>query len=239
MSTIKSDANLLESSLQMVEAHNYNNWTYDQFSHFIRGSVLEVGCGTGSFTERIIESPSLTHLTSIDVSEQALDYCRKRVISNKVKILAASASDISGSFDLIVCMNVLEHIQDDKAALENMLNILKPGGVLFLLVPAHQFLYSSFDKMVGHFKRYTKSDIDRLISNCDISGSVLSSHYYFNAIGAVGYFTTYRIFKRSPDQKEMAEISIFDKWIVPIYRHLEGKKSPFGISIISTITRVR
>ncbi len=227
---------LFVSSTQMSSAVNYNRWTYEQFAPLVCGSVLEVGCGVGNFTRMLLESPGLESLLSIDISAPAVETCSKSIQDSRANFECTDVRDVSGHFDFIVCMNVLEHIEDDRTALGHMVGLLKPGGSLFLLVPAHQSLYTKFDEAAGHFRRYNKSMMRSLLSEIDCEPAA-SNMYYFNSVGALGYYTVYAILGKEPAAETPGEISFFDSWIVPALRRIEGKWMPFGLSLITEIRK--
>src|SRR5207302_1798418 len=118
----------------------------------------------GTFTRRLAASPSLRRLLSIDISADAVEHCRVTIAHPSVEFRTADVVTVDGAFDLIVCMNVLEHIEDDYRALRHMLSLLRPGGTLFLLVPSHDLLYSDFDRASGHYRRYSKARMAALFA---------------------------------------------------------------------------
>jgi len=221
----------------MAAADNYSDWTFSLFQSFVRGDVLEVGCGVGTFTRRLITQPLLRRLLAIDVSVAAVTRCRKRVQHSALEVRAADVLLVEGQFDLIVCMNVLEHIEDDERALRHMLALLKSGGTLFLLVPAHDLLYSPFDVESGHFRRYHKARIMDLVRRVCPSGPPAIQQFYFNTIGALGYFVVYRVMRKAPRADASSEIGWFDKCVVPVQRQLEPRGAPFGISLVTIFTK--
>lgn len=221
----------------MAAAENYSDWTFSLFQTFVHGEVLEVGCGIGTFTRRLIMQPSLERLLAIDVAPAAVARCRERVQHPSLEVRHADVQAIEGQFDLIVCMNVLEHIEDDERALHHMLALLKTGGTLFLLVPAHDLLYSPFDVESGHFRRYHKSRMMALIRRACPSALPAIRQFYFNTIGALGYFVVYRVLRKAPRADASSEIGWFDKYVVPLQRRLEPQAMPFGISLITVLTK--
>ena len=230
---------LFVSAAGMASAVNYADWTFSVFAPFVRGSVLEVGCGVGTFTRRILSAPAVQSLVSIDVSGAAIDECRRSIHSPILELRNADVHNVSGAFDLVVCMNVLEHIEDDRAALAHMLNLTKPGGTLFLLVPAHAWLYSAFDVAAGHFRRYNQRGMRDLVERATSTRGCTVEQFYFNIIGAIGYWTVYRLLRKAPRSGAESEIGWFDRAIVPWQRRLEPRGIPFGLSLISIMTRSR
>lgn len=232
-----SEEHLFVSSAQMSKAVNYNRWTYSQFAHHIRGSVLEVGCGVGNFTKMLLAHPKLTSLHSIDISPEAVAACTAKISDRRVVFDCADVCAISGSYDFILCMNVLEHIEDHEAALGRMLEMLAPGGRLFLLVPAHQALYTPFDEAAGHYRRYNKPLL-RSVFDCSAPADcTLERCYYFNAVGALGYYAVYGLLRKEPTADTPQEISLFDSLVVPVMRNIEGRWLPFGLSLIGVMAK--
>lgn len=228
---------LFVSAAGMAPAVNYADWTYSLFAPLVRGSVLEVGCGVGTFTRRMLGAPGLTSLTSIDILEAAVRQCRAAIQDPRLDLRHADVREITGAFDAVVCMNVLEHIEDDRAALSHMLNLLAPGGTLFLLVPAHAALYSAFDVEGGHFRRYNKPGMRELFQRAAPGGGLTMDQFYFNSIGALGYWAVYKLLRKAPRGGADAEIGWFDRLVVPWQRRLEPRQVPFGISLVTVATR--
>jgi SAM-dependent methyltransferase len=235
-STVASAAPF-ESAAGMADATNYADWTFSLFSAFAAGAVLEVGCGVGTFTKRLAQAPLIMHILSIDVSNSAVSVCRDAVRSPKLELRHADVRDVTGTFDLVVCMNVLEHIEDDLGALSHMVRLVRPGGVLFLLVPAHQFLYTPFDRESGHYRRYSRRHMQGLMRRAALGEGWKLRQFYFNSIGALGYYAVYKLLGRAPRADSAAEIGWFDRYVVPVQRLLEPRAIPFGISLVSVLQR--
>jgi SAM-dependent methyltransferase len=220
----------------MAVAPNYADWTYSLFERFVRGDVLEVGCGIGTFTRRLAASSAIRHLLSIDVSADALSYCRTSIHDPRIEWRLADVGSVVDSFDLVLCMNVLEHIEDDEGTMQHLLGLVRPGGTLFLLVPAHRFLYSAFDVESGHHRRYTRRSMNDLLARAGRGKRLQVSQFYFNSLGAIGYFVVYRVLRKPPRANAGAEIGWFDRVVVPALRRIERNRSPFGISLVNVIT---
>jgi SAM-dependent methyltransferase len=228
---------LFVSSSGMAPAVNYADWTYSLFAPLVRGSVLEVGCGIGTFTRRMLGAPGLTSLTSIDILEAAVRKCRETIHDSRLDLRHRDVREITGRFDAVICMNVLEHIEDDRAALAHMLSLLTPGGTLFLLVPAHQALYTAFDVEGGHFRRYNKRGMRDLFDRSSGGSPLTMQQFYFNSIGALGYWAVYKLLRKEPRGGAEAEIGWFDRLVVPWQRRLEPQQVPFGLSLVTVATR--
>lgn len=226
------DDGLFVSGKFMSDAVNYAHWIFEQFAPYLKGDVLEVGCGAGSYTEMISDAASVRSLYSIDIADKAIQFVRQKTLKNKVKIECIDLFDVTGSYDCIICLNVMEHVKNDSTFFEKLLSLLKPGGVLFLLVPAHQVLFSDFDREAGHFKRYAKSDMEML----PVGNNKILACYYFNPIGAIGYWFVYKLMKKNPKEKP-GEIDLFDKYVVPFSKILFPGNAPVGISLIAVLQK--
>jgi len=102
-------------------------------------------------------------VSGIDISPEAVRYCKERGFKNVFEGNAENLPFRDGSFDLICAIEMLEHIQDDKKALEGFARVLSEGGKLCITVPAHQFLWSEHDEALDHVRRYSRAElIERL-----------------------------------------------------------------------------
>ena len=233
---IMTDSTIAASSSQMSGAPNYNRWTYEQFSPLLTGDVLEVGCGVGNFSQLLHECRSIERLLSVDVSEEAIALCQQKFPRQRDWFRCMDFRELDEPFDTILCMNVLEHIEDDHGATARLIELLKPGGKLFLLVPAHQQLFNPWDTEVGHYRRYSKRSFRRLLAEINVLHS-LRRQYYFNSVGALGYFFVYRLMGKKPAPETPAELRFFDRCIVPLQKRIEGSWLPFGLSLINIIEK--
>lgn len=123
--------------------------------------VLSVGSSTGAELEHISRFASVV---GIDIDKHAVEYCKQRNL-NVIHDDILSSNLPSESFDIVVAMDVLEHIEDDKNALRIMCQLLKPGGKLLITVPACPFLWSKFDEIDHHphYRRYTYLSLKTLL----------------------------------------------------------------------------
>ena len=115
--------------------------------------ILDIGCGTG---REIDFFESLGEVIGIDKSQDALDFCKQRGLGTKtIQMDARELTFENATFDLILCLDVLEHIAHPGMALSEAYRVLKPGGYAVFTVPAFMFLWSEHDKKMGHYRRYT------------------------------------------------------------------------------------
>lgn len=123
-----------------------------------RPRILDLGCGTGFNLEHL---PQLfpCDVVGADISGDALEFCRTRRLSALVRADAAYPPFRDGSFDVILALDVIEHVRDDERALAALGRLLRPGGRLVIFTPAFQFLWSEHDRVSHHFRRYTSGEL--------------------------------------------------------------------------------
>jgi SAM-dependent methyltransferase len=134
--------------------------------------------------------------------------------------------------DTIVCLNVLEHIEDDKRALQHMHAVLRPGGRALLIVPAFESLYGPIDRNLGHFRRYSQANLRRLGESTGFRTMVR----FFNVVGLFGWWLNAKVLKRT--EQSPSQIRLFDRVIVPALSRVEAvAPPPFGQSIFAVLEK--
>lgn len=122
--------------------------------------ILDVGCGTGANLELL---GKYGEASGVDVSEEALAFCRERGLENVRHGEAERLPYEDGSFDLVTGLDVVEHLDDDVAGLSEMHRVLKAGGRALLFVPAFMFLWGVQDDISHHRRRYTIPGLRRAV----------------------------------------------------------------------------
>lgn len=138
--------------------------------------ILDVGTGTGVMTESLRK---YGRVTGVDNSEEAINYCRKRGIFDIKQASAEKLPFENGTFDFVCAMDLLEHADSDKDVLKEFYRVLKPGGLMFVTVPAHRFLWTAHDEINLHKRRYSSY---RLKTAIETSGFNIERFTYFNSI---------------------------------------------------------
>ncbi len=187
-----------ENLRAIAEADKFNEWMYLQVVPHCEGKILEIGSGIGNISYFFDRDGKDIDLS--DIREQYRSYLKKSFEKRAVldmDIVADGFIDLHGdklgTYDAVFALNVVEHIKDDKLAIENMIKLLKPGGKIIILVPAYQWLYNGFDVALEHFKRYTKS---RLLGIFPTRGVKLIRSWYFNFAGIFGWFLVGSVMKK-------------------------------------------
>ncbi len=230
---------IISSGSLMTHASKYNELIFKKISKFIKGKTIEFGAGTGNFSEMI--SKKVPELLIVDEKPKSIEFLNLRLNHLKnIKIHKSNLKDLEiYNCDTIVLLNVLEHIENDEDAIKKLMSFLNKDGYLIIQVPAFSYLFSDYDHMVGHFKRYEKKDIKKICTNLNLN---LKELYYFNPIGAIGWWYNYCHKKKTEkDNKEKNEtinqLKIYDKYIVPVINILDTKYNPFGISLFAFIKK--
>jgi SAM-dependent methyltransferase len=121
--------------------------------------LLDLGAGTGGFLEQLAEKLGAGRAVGVDASASAEAFARKKRIEFVVGDLGRPLEIEAGSFDVVTMMDVLEHLPAERPALETACRNLKPGGIFLCTVPAHPWLFSSWDEAASHFRRYTRPSL--------------------------------------------------------------------------------
>lgn len=127
----------------------------------LRPALLEVGCGTGGLLGELC---GWADACGLDVSPEAVGYCRQRGLRGVCQGSLALLPYRDGSFDGVIAVDVLEHLDDDEGALREMFRVCRPGGLLIATVPAFQFLWSRRDEQLHHKRRYTRGEFQKRVA---------------------------------------------------------------------------
>jgi SAM-dependent methyltransferase len=217
---------------QLAELDRYNHWIYEHISRALGRRVLEIGSGTGNITQFLCaEGREVTATDIVPAYRNELERLfggHPNVQVGKFDLTAKAPGEfIIDPFDSIVCLNVLEHIDDDLFALAQMRDSLAPGGYLALLVPAHRFLYGAFDRAVGHFRRYEKRELTDKLKQ---TGFAVRKMKFFSFIATVPWFINGRLLKR--DYIPTGQASLANR-LVPLLKLERLIGPPFGLSLIA------
>lgn len=213
-------------------ADRFNDEVWNRVRDFIGSDILEVGMGIGIFTEKLLTRGKVF---GVDIVPEFVEEARRRLgarpgLEYLVADMGAGLPDsLRGrAFDTIVCMNVLEHIEDDRGTLKRFLAMLKPGGKLVLVVPAHRCLYNPLDAHDGHFRRYEAAELNEKLKTAGFS---VLHESRFNLFGIFGWFLNGTILRRK--DLPMGQMGLFNK-VAPLLfwlEHLVGP--PAGLSLLA------
>jgi SAM-dependent methyltransferase len=180
---------IYESLETLSQTPEYYKWLCERVRPYISGKTLELGAGIGNFAKWASQYSTEYHATDVDPN---------LVERLKENFATAFRWDLFDPFpgkdlyDTVIILNVIEHLKDDAAAVRSLTARLQPGGNLIVMVPAMHLLYGSMDKAFGHYRRYHKPEMKKLMED---AGLEVLSNAYVNTIGMVGWFIYGRILK--------------------------------------------
>jgi len=228
-----ADEGLLDVLEALQDAKNYSGWIKELIGPHINGRILEVGAGRGTYSTYFAErghltalEPSATHCAAL--RERLQDYPAAVVINAQLDGTAAP-----GSYDTVVCLNVLEHIADDHRALGDIYESLAPGGKIVLWVPAFESLYSKFDRQIGHYRRYRRNELQALVHNV---GFQQVAARYTNMPGFFAWWLVVKMLRIKPTSGRLS--AVYDRYFIPVIRRVERfARPPLGQSLLVVAQR--
>lgn len=216
---------------RMHALRRYNNWIWDRIRPYIGSRVLEVGSGIGTMT-RFLYGRDV--VVASDVEPAYLDRLRNSYRRRPGMYVEKFDLDRDGidhltqyRFDSIMCLNVLEHIEDDRAALRKMHELLSPGGTAVLYIPANPRLFGSLDEAVGHYRRYSREEIETKLRETGFEVEFIAHQ---NQIGQLGWWFNACLLRRR--HLPTGQGKLFDL-AVPLLRRIEPENGDSGLSIIA------
>ncbi|MFL5772202.1 MAG: class I SAM-dependent methyltransferase [Flavisolibacter sp.] len=202
-------------------AVNWKNYFGNYIRPHLHGSVLEVGAGIGA-TTKVLCDGSQKEWCCLEPDEEMFEILSKKIV---IKELPSVCTAFQGTindlppgkmFDVILYIDVIEHIENDKSELFNAVKYLKSGGKLVILVPAHQELFTPFDKEIGHFRRYDEKSLEDVIPKEMKSISIK----YLDSLGTFAVAVNKYILRQN--YPSMNQVQFWDKWMIPASRIIDG-----------------
>jgi SAM-dependent methyltransferase len=198
---------------------NWKSYWSRQIRPFVAGDVLEVGAGIGSNTH-FLDPGGAGRWVCLEPDPQLAARLTENLGSTEGRrtcetVCGALPSLNSQQFDTIIYIDVLEHIEKDRAELNMAAALLRPGGRIIVLSPAHQRLYNPFDSTVGHFRRYNRP----MLRNISPAGLRLIRLRYLDSVGLCASAANLLFLRQSVPTK--AQLRFWDNWIVPVSRVLD------------------
>lgn len=225
---------VVEETLSKMNAlERFNRHLYETILPYCGERILEVGAGTGNITRFLLLRADVT-ATDINAASVA----RLREEMGMRDGFEAFVWDISRPpppellgkrYDTVVCLNVLEHVEDHENALRNMRDcLLSTNGRLVLLVPAYKVLFSTLDRALGHHRRYDRTELERLLNE---NGFIVERILPFNFLGLFGWAINGKVLQR--DRLPIGQLGIYEL-TAPIALPIERRtRPPIGLSLIA------
>ena len=221
-----------------ADATNWKTYWSAALRPFIGGDVIEVGAGIGTSTPYLLPAEPKSWLClepdpalAAHIDERIAGGELPAVCRSRVGVLADLETELQA--DTITYIDVLEHIEHDEAEVEQAAMRLRPGGRLVVLAPAFNIVFSPFDKAVGHFRRYSRSDATRLTR----PGLRLEKSFYLDGVG-LALSLANRLLLKS-DLPTRQQIGFWDRFVVPVSRISDHVTAPFfGRTIIMVFRRI-
>lgn len=196
----------------MKQATRYNAFLVNLIrSHAAGKRVLDHGAGAGTFARPVAAGGANVVCMEPD------DGLRDALAQSGLEITASLADIEEGSVDYAYTLNVLEHIRDDGQAITELYRCLKPGGRLLVYVPAFQVLYSQMDTHVGHFRRYRRKPLVKLLEAAGFE--VMSARY----VDSLGFFATlvYKLIGDKSGGVSPGSVAFYDSVVFPVSRVID------------------
>jgi glycosyltransferase involved in cell wall biosynthesis len=219
---------------RMNRAPRFNRWMADVFRPSVGQRVLEVGAGTGTMSVHLMPR---TIYWATDVNPHYLDYLatlrptRPYMRVGFTDAMRAETFPAGQSFDTVVCLNVVEHVPDDFAALRNIWNALEEGGRAIILVPCGPWLYGSLDEVLGHVRRYTKRQLTAVAQQ---AGFRVEKIFKFNRPGVLAWWLNGRVLRRKTFG--LAQIRFLNA-LTPVFRVLDPWLPLPPLSLIAVLRK--
>ena len=219
-------------------ATNWKQYMLAVLKPYIKGKVLEVGAGIAGTTQ-LFCTESVATWTALEPDASLAETFTLNLADKKmpapVKLLTGTLADLEpgARFDCVLYIDVLEHIEQDRDELRLAAETLAAGGRLIVLSPAHQFLYSPFDKAIGHFRRYSAEQLLALTP----PGVKIELIRYLDAVGMLASMANRLMLKQSMPQPR--QLWLWDKALVPISRLLDPVFAyKIGKSVVAVWTKL-
>lgn len=215
-------------------AENWKTYFSGKIKKHIAGNVLELGAGIGGTT------PYLFHenVTGWTLAEPDMDMflilqkqLAEQKLPSKCTVVNGTIDSVPGNYDTILYIDVLEHIREDADELSKAAAKLNTGGRIIVLSPAFPLLYSPFDKELGHFRRYNRSQLKKITP----AALQLTSLQYLDTMGFIAGFMNKILLRQKYPTK--SQVKFWDKMLVPLSRVIDQiSMHSFGKTIIGVWT---
>ncbi|MBI2009612.1 MAG: methyltransferase domain-containing protein, partial [Candidatus Chisholmbacteria bacterium] len=178
----------------------------------------------------------------IDANKQAVAFCHQRNLPRVYQEKFPHLKKITAKFDVITCLDVLEHIETDRQALGTIKKLLKSGGYAIITVPAYPWLFSYWDTILGHYRRYSKTELKQKVKKAHLTIVKLSFVYAFLLPPVIPFrLIRHQLFKAKTPRSDFIKLpAIFHAalfFLATIEQKIIARASvPFGVSLLCVVT---
>ena len=217
---------------RLSRAPRFNKWLADVVRPWIGQRVLEIGSGVGNLTVHLV--PRERYVAS-DVNPlyvralRALEPDRPYLRSQSCDVTKGETFPRDGGFDTVVCLNVIEHVEDDAGALRNIRESLAPDGHALVLVPRGEKLFGTLDEVLGHVRRYEPETLRALAER---AGFEVKELIEFNRIGTVAWWLNCKVLRRRTFG--LAQVKLLNL-LTPLFRRLDSALPVGPLSLIAVL----
>jgi glycosyltransferase involved in cell wall biosynthesis len=215
----KSDSYGGKILIRLSRAHKFNSWLAETIKPYLGKNVIEIGAGFGNLSLELIP---VQRYSATDINVLYLEMMQRLKANNPcLETDFLDINDVSDfvlknkKFDTVICLNVIEHLEDDEKIMNNISKLLEEGGRAIVLVPQGKWLFGSFDRVLGHIKRYSEEE---LLSLGEKTGFGCIKIMGFNRISTLPWYINGRIFMKTTFSR--FQIYILDM-IVPLIKKID------------------
>mgnify|MGYP001161389917 CR=1 FL=1 len=228
----------IETQIKLEKSHFY----FKNKRKLIKGilnrlqcsKILEIGTGAGVLSSQIRKKHPSIELHGVEIDKAFYNVVKQKKIFNQLTLGAFEEYKTKEQFDLIIMLDVLEHLQNDNEAVKKLFNLLSPKGHLVMTVPAYQFMFSYHDKILNHYRRYSRKALKKVLKE---NGMKVRKMTYFNSYLFPPLFLIRILFpnKNKSDTGAASSLGFLfemigaleNKWIQ------DGGYVPFGTSLLA------
>ncbi len=189
------------------------------------GTVLDVGCGACLLSENLLKKGC--NVIAIDSDRKAIEIARKKGVTGFTADITRWQTNTK--FDCIVATDVLEHIDDDKAAIRKIYAMLKPNGCFVLNVPSYKFLFGAHDVSLGHKRRYSDGELK---AKLEAAGFEIECQRHWNLLALPITIVATQIFKRDYPHERVSKLDLLSRLLEKLLLAESKINYRFGISIL-------
>ena len=216
-------------------------WLFKEYKISSNDRILDYGCGSGFLVGKL-QAIGLD-ASGVDVSDEAIRVGIGRGVKNLYSLDRVRSHFDDNSFDLVMALDVIEHIKNDKEAIDELSRVLKPNGHLIIMVPAYQWMWGVQDDVAHHFRRYSMGSILKLAGNYSELGVIKKSYFntfLFPPVAAVRLVSRFLRLKNRESDFDISS-NLLNKILYRIFNlesnFLKYINFPFGVSILLVLKK--